>query len=1127
MSLTPERKNELLKKLEAKGIDISEFVKPDYWEAAKRGVEDSLIGTGIRYVGDKLGADLSITDKNYEPRTTGEKALGFVSSTAADWIPMMKLASLISKGAGFAKAANNLTKAGKTTALKGLQEEAVKAGFTKAEPLTRLLRKDFIKAQLPGAIKEQLAPNINKIRLLKAGNLAAEGAGIGGVYSAKDVISDATRQGEDIKPKELITETIKGATIGAPVGAALGGVGSLLGRGIKKVGEKIQGEKLFRHGEKIQPKLFSDAIKEVEGISKIQSTINKIIETEKQSSSLTNNIDKLKNKLFTINSKAGDKVVNNFEKEKSSELQGLVNQKDNLESTLAKIKNKIDIEAKKRADKQVKELEANLKLRHKEIKKVVSQIGAKKQLGDMPLLKGGEINVLNKKFDGINKELASLNTPNKDGLTKYDVMFNKHKTQVAKELGYSNIEKELNNNLKQINKTIQSGEGVNAYKTIGKSLKQELKIKQTPSIMKELYKASRRNMRINASKEDALTRLTEISNKYGVKVSDAVSHKKLDKGLNALVNIDATTPQGKKELLGVIVNKKLSSIGYDDNWIKKLTKFREDTNKFLDKNTAFNNIYETTGQDVGSHLYKGIGIKNKMSYIKKEAGVHDAEVMMEKYLNNNITNTKRLRDIIEKRVAPSTKEEQDIVAKVRDVYDKGWQYLKENYKDVGYIEGYQPLFQKYGKVTGDVITKNKSINESILKQRQLDDSLLRQLMTEDNPIKALNKYFDTIERIEVKKQVGDKLEREAYILEARGYDSYAQSVRKTVAKLLNISDDAYNKLNANDLVGKGTQYLESLSGVKIPESAIKKTYKTLVNGMYNVVIGTKPLLTLAQSYQPEIVGTAEMGRQAIRMGRKNYKSKAMQDVIKEVKSKLYPVVQDVTDIGANKPVFGGVRDKLINISNSPASLLKNIFVDRERANREIIFSGGYLKFKKLGPNDLSLYKTLDTTQKKMVRDALETGGIEEAAREYGVIMSNRVNFLYSMLNKPDVMDSAIGNIIPFTTWTRGMWNNFYSDLINKEAGSKKIAERVIPMFIISNALGILTGTDLSTLNPATGMTNVLNPSIMPFMSDWQGGLAKQPYNILKKTSPLVAILDRLKRPSPKNVLKRVAGLRDR
>ena len=63
---------------------------------------------------------------------------------------------------------------------------------------------------------------------------------------------------------------------------------------------------------------------------------------------------------------------------------------------------------------------------------------------------------------------------------------------------------------------------------------------------------------------------------------------------------------------------------------------------------------------------------------------------------------------------------------------------------------------------------------------------------------------------------------------------------------------------------------------------------------------------------------------------------------------------------------------------------------------------------------------LTTAQREMVSKAFISGGIKNAKDLYALLITQRVNFTYSVADKPELFRSTIGKLFPFTTYARNI-----------------------------------------------------------------------------------------------------------
>lgn len=649
---------------------------------------------------------------------------------------------------------------------------------------------------------------------------------------------------------------------------------------------------------------------------------------------------------------------------------------------------------------------------------------------------------------------------------------------------------------------------------IDRITKLELRTKRYPEKQKLLRDNFKQYKKL---KEEELLLKQDISSKmakYNIGFNQLDKYQSPLKGVGPLAPIDTTTEIGKKTLWSKINESKLREKGISDFKIKTIMGKNIRSLQYADANMAINDVYRKTGVNATPEFNNALRLKNEHTYWREPLDKTINE--FENYYAKNAVPKDRFYDLIEGRIPinVANKEEVKLVNKFKETSDYIYKELQNIFpeKDFGYIENYFPRFMKSGIAKGqdsNVILKLKgqNVNISPTEKRLLEEvpELMQNVMEKD-PAKALDRLATIVERAKIKANISETLDNKIFQLEARGYTPQANLLRNTQLDLLNLprADKQANvKLFTHEIAERSAEELSSfLTKMNAPVSTIEKLKNELYNGMYNVVIGLNAPLQFAQKFQTWIIGTPEIGAKWVRVGNSKYKSKEMKKVLNEVKQYLYPREISVSEVAYNKRMLEGPAGKVSKILNLPSKLGMKLFDKSEKLNREKAFTGSYLKLKSEGVN----YKTLDTltaSQKVAVQNALKNGGLEAAAREYGLIMSDRINFIYNAVNKPAQMKTSLGELIPFTTWRRGQWNTFYGDLINQKNPLKKLSQRTVLPHLTIGLASKITGLNLTTADPTSGLTSILTPTPFPMLSDVSkgGGLN----SILKRTIPVYAV----------------------
>jgi hypothetical protein len=656
-------------------------------------------------------------------------------------------------------------------------------------------------------------------------------------------------------------------------------------------------------------------------------------------------------------------------------------------------------------------------------------------------------------------------------------------------------------NMKAKEKFLKQGKKIPKESTIFKVMQQ---IKQVPSLNKEVNKLSKSTDKMGTVRNTYLNKIKELLAKHKLEAKDVYAYGRR-----------ADTEGGLKGVYGNILKTKLNEVGIKDRALRVIAKSSERFDEIKNQEVLANDIYRRTGVDVGSGVQKAIRVRNKSTYQREplEDVLNDIEIIK----RTEGIKPEKLYKILETPIEKLDPKYHALKLKKQKLTDAAYEELKDLLPEehIGYIKDHMPRFTKsdiYTTPAKDINKKlkNKDLIPGFIKERYKEVlSEMEEINLERDPSKALSKYTRWIERLRVKKEVGDEFEKNIMQLEARGYQKEASRMQKLYKELLYLPRDdvTFNKMRVDDTVEYSRKLMEKL-GLK--SSLSKKGWNSIMEGMYNNYIGLNLRLQVAQKFQLRLVGGRELGDRWISKASKFLKDKTTKKALEEIKFKLYPKqINFAETTGGSK--LGKTGERIKKVSNIISSPFMKLFTWTEKVNRDKTFAVAYNKLKKLGLNKETI-KTLDATQTKMVKDAYNIGGLETAAREYGVIMANRINFLYDAINKPEILKNKLGDFIPFTTWSRGMWSLYYNDFLKSKgvkdlAGS--IAKRYLPPLILVKIASELTGIDFTKYNPSGGIAKV--PELFPMVgTDRQGALSAG--QTLKNISPLIHVLSSLDDP---------------
>ena len=121
---------------------------------------------------------------------------------------------------------------------------------------------------------------------------------------------------------------------------------------------------------------------------------------------------------------------------------------------------------------------------------------------------------------------------------------------------------------------------------------------------------------------------------------------------------------------------------------------------------------------------------------------------------------------------------------------------------------------------------------------------------------------------------------------------------------------------------------------------------------------------------------------------------------------------------------------------------------------------------------------LTTAQREMVSKAFISGGIKNARDLYSLLITQRVNFTYSVADKPELLRSTIGKLFPFTTYARNILARNAEALA--EGKPLNIAKQIVYPLSMLAAFDAFTGRSLpGGFLPAESVIDLASRGISP------------------------------------------------
>jgi hypothetical protein len=1145
--------NELIKqKIMEKIREKTTTPETDILGAAKHGLSQSwpglLISAGMGYKSD------------FKPDTTAEKIVSGIAEYTPDIAALFLSggsSAIGSAGKALGKGAvkEGLKLAGKKAypqAMKALYaKEAAKAGGKIGVAGIQALDKAFAMDAAKTIATQNFKKQLPKLLAKEVGAGAAEGGLYGLAMSAPKVpLRQYVNEGE-VNPEEALKEigatTAGGAVLGGGLGFASGGLAALMGKLNKSASVTGAGAT-----ESKVIKAYDKAVEQANAIKKGQNSIKAIDKATgklKELEEKTINKSELNKKSFV--EKAPSIVSNGVSKEQQSIIKDIKYNENKL-SNLVSGKEPIRPQSPIRKLNSILEKENSLKDKIKEYKNSKKEFSSKinsmkEKISNIEKTTQDEIsygipvnkkvladrsNTINSLKDDIkikNKELKSFITFTRNDLRKSfteKTKLENKPTSFSKTTGEIKLLKEnninnLKSNLQKLNDKLQKQRNVDNLK-----LKEKYNIAKETTLGKGIKGLSTRIKQLEERKNLKLTELNENIKKSGLEPNEYLDALKLQKPLKAqgllgeTVSLKGTANQDMTNLKSLLYKKNLNKIGIYDDTIQQIANNKDSQFLKMTLNTGnvLDRIQTKTGEDLMTPFRNTVEASNIAS---KSAANFSAKIQdIEGTIKLHKLDPKRLSDLVEGIAKPINAAEAETTTMINTLFKEFHNALKEVNPNVGELENYLPVMRKMflnSGVRGNVnITKDIGSYVSSFEKTRLLKELpeLDKLIQERDVVKLLNNYNRSLTRTMVERNGFKQFNPIKDRLRLRGYNTEADFLDRWYSDALGLSKSEYNKLNATHLVNESKDYIEKLMGINaesLGKPGYKKAFETLSEYMYKSWVGTSPRTMLKQIMQNPLVGKEELGYKYLAKGRIAMAKGTHKDVLNKVKDILQQTRVDLTEssIGGT-PTKSSIIGKILKF---PGEQGMNLFTYLDRKNRELSFISAYIKAKDTNFNP-EIFKTLLPSQKNTIMKVLATGDKEKAAIEFGKIMSDRINYLYNIIDKPELLRNELGRYLPFTTWGRNQANLYYNDVINyfKSGGSIPVKRAALPLLQIM-ALEKLTGRDFSGFTPIASIPGIASPQVNPalggFIEETQKGNAGRA--VLQGTTaiPLVNLIQKL------------------
>jgi hypothetical protein len=429
---------------------------------------------------------------------------------------------------------------------------------------------------------------------------------------------------------------------------------------------------------------------------------------------------------------------------------------------------------------------------------------------------------------------------------------------------------------------------------------------------------------------------------------------------------------------------------------------------------------------------------------------------------------------------------------LRQEFERIYSLATENgRKDIGYAPGYVKLMPKRGSIanveSASSATAESALSPSSYKERfggQLDprihemdphtmfQSYVTDVMKDRAFTPVLPKIYAEINKALV---IQDKVAADEFA----NIVSTAMGLRKKTDLARNFADQL---LQTNDVA---VRTMMKAGGVE--ESAFDDVLRAMKQMTYESLVLT-PRATILQSLQPDFVGTAEIGLRNVQAGKMALLKKESREFAKQFDHELLgaePGVLEELGVGGYTTAAGKIAGKIIGFPTKIVGI-KKAYSALEVQNRRATFLGAYGQFKEAAGSPAGLDSVLDGLlegEKTRVLRVLKESGPEAAAQTYGVVRSYRTNFIFSVINKPELLREGLGQLVPFTTWSTNQLARAVTDVTRVGSGNAaQLAKRIAFPIVAVGAFRAVTGLDIPNSHPVGDITGAARLQVFPALA---------------------------------------------
>jgi hypothetical protein len=436
----------------------------------------------------------------------------------------------------------------------------------------------------------------------------------------------------------------------------------------------------------------------------------------------------------------------------------------------------------------------------------------------------------------------------------------------------------------------------------------------------------------------------------------------------------------------------------------------------------------------------------------------------------------RLSDVIEGKGLPASSIEQEAATKVSTLLENMYKTAQKNGIDMGHLDQYLPhrLIRGLPELRGMnyIPERFRGLPKEKLAafQKSRTGGMPAEL-TERDAYKLVTRYSEELGKKIVEKNTLPDMTKAIVQLRSMGQKEAAKQVEDTLNRFLGRDKVGTAKAIMDDFIGNDGKWdikgILEATNVQNKEPVADKILRNVKELMYKAWITSNWGVIIKQGMQPELVGAAEIGLPSVLRGRK----------LLAQKGGIYKAALERNKMFISGPKLNVLEEKIAqglspeHAKESPVMKIIN-FIGKpgewafskleQDVNRPVMFLGAKDKMMREGLQG-PIMDTLTQSQKRMVMEEFQKGGIDAASDIFGRIISDRTNFLYSFIDKPTYLQGDIGELIPFTTWTRNTWSRLIEDV--SKGNDKAVIKRMTYAYAMLKTFELATGYQLKGADP--------------------------------------------------------------